>query len=112
MPTMASRNLIMTNEQTISWIFLSTAMASQVEPADFNGISSIADGINHAIPTHKELQISISWLTEHGFIEKQNNKYILTTKGKNEYLKASSKSNKVFKIWEILEFSIFKTDNK
>jgi hypothetical protein len=60
----------MTNEQTISWIFLSIALASQTEPTDFSGISSVADGINHAVPTQKELQTSIAWLTTNGLVEK------------------------------------------
>ena len=52
----------MTNEQTISLIFLAVALASQVTPTDFQGISLIADGINHAVPSHREMQSSISWL--------------------------------------------------
>ena len=52
------------DRQTISWIFLSTVLASQKEPADYSSISSIADGINHSVPTDKEMQSSLSWLTE------------------------------------------------
>ena len=54
----------MTDKQTISWILLSTVIASQKGPADFASISNIADGINHAIPTHKELQTSLTWMTQ------------------------------------------------
>ena len=37
----------MTEEETISWIFLSIALASETEPANVQEISNIADGINH-----------------------------------------------------------------
>ena len=60
----------MKESKTISWIFLVTVMASQVEPAKFSDISQIADGINHAVPTHKELQSSIGWLVDNNLIIK------------------------------------------
>jgi len=61
----------MTNNQTISWIFLATALATNTKPTDMNGISMVADGINHAVPTHKEFLTSIAWLTKQGLIVKQ-----------------------------------------
>jgi hypothetical protein len=96
----------MTDEQTISWIFLSIAMSSQKEPVDFGGISSIADGINHAVPTQKELQTSISWLTRHGLVVKQGHKYLLTSKGRHEYDIASNNTNLLKDIWTKLEDNI------
>lgn len=93
----------MTTGQTISWIFLSTAYASQSEPADFNSISNIADGINHAIPTHKELQTSLSWLTKNGLVIKTGNKYSLTEQGKLDYQESAKNTETVLKIWENAE---------
>ena len=101
----------MKEEQTYSWIFLATALASQTEPADFNGISMVADGINHSVPTHKEIQTSISWLSLHGLISKQRKKYSLTSKGHTEYEKASGKTKTLFKIWENLEEQIKNMSN-
>ena len=92
----------MTELQTFSWIFMATAIASQTEPSDFNGISDIADGINHAVPTHKELQNSINWLYEKELLNKLEKKYVLTPKGKAEYKKASEQNNTVLKIWDNL----------
>lgn len=97
----------MTDRQTVSWIFLSTAIASEKEPADFSSISSIADGINHAIPTHKELQTSMSWLTMKGLIIQVGKKYSLTEKGKLDYVESSKKSTTVLKIWDNIDV-IFK----
>jgi predicted transcriptional regulator len=92
----------MTENEIISWIFLATALASQKNPAEINSISMIADGINHSVPTDKELKMSLSWLITEELISKQNKKYILTEKGKNKYLKASEKTNILLKIWDNL----------
>ncbi len=96
----------MKEEQTISWIFLSTAMASETRPTDFSGISMIADGINHAVPTQKELQSSLSWLIKHGLILKQGSKYSLSADGKMKYDEVVKKSNKVLEIWKNIEAQI------
>ena len=52
----------MTELQIKSWILLSVAFASKSKPANIKEISGIADGINHAIPNHKELHDSLTWL--------------------------------------------------
>ena len=93
----------MTDEQTISWIFLATALATNTKPSDINGISSVADGINHAVPTQKELQTSISWLTKRGLIIKHGKNYELTDNGKFEYETASKNIDKLLAIWKNLE---------
>ena len=90
------------NEQTYSWIFLATAMASETEPANFSSISTIADGINHAVPTHKELQTSLAWLTGKGLVTKIKNKYSLSEKG-NPYYNEASKAGSLPMIWKTLE---------
>jgi predicted transcriptional regulator len=95
----------MTDIQTISWIFLATAMATNTKPTDISGISSVADGINHAVPTQKELQTSISWLTRQGLIIKQGRNYELTSKGKFEYETASKNTETIMKIWENIELN-------
>ncbi|MEB8327725.1 hypothetical protein OO009_00030 [Flavobacteriaceae bacterium KMM 6897] len=96
----------MTEQQIISWIFMATAIASQTKPTDFKGISDIADGINHAVPTHKEMQTSISWLFDKGLVSKHGREYTLTPKGKSEYKNASGTTNILLKIWKNLEEKI------
>lgn len=98
----------MTETQTTSWIFLATAIASKSGPADFASISSIADGINHAVPTHKELQTAMTWLTTRDLISKNGNKYSLTDKGKLEYEESSKKTSTLLKIWDNLEKALSK----
>jgi predicted transcriptional regulator len=98
----------MTDDQTTSWIFLATAIASQTGPTDFDSISNIADGINHAIPTHKELQTSLTWLTNNELVIKNGNKYSLTEKGKIDYDMASQQTSTLLKIWDNLEADLKK----
>ena len=95
----------MTNIQTISWIFLATALATKAKPTNLNGISSVADGINHTVPSQKELQTSISWLTTHGLIIKQGRNYELTSKGKLEYEKGSINTKNLLKICKNIELN-------
>jgi predicted transcriptional regulator len=92
--------------QTISWIFLAIALATNKKPTDLNGISSVADGINHAVPTQKELQTSIAWLIKQGLILKQGNKYELTSKGKIEYEKASKDTKILFSILRNIQMNL------
>jgi len=101
----------MTEEQTISWIFLSIALATQTRSADLKEISNIADGINHAIPNQKELQTSISWLSKKLLISKFEKKYKLTNLGISEYEKAAKNTNILFKIWKNLEIRIESMNN-
>ncbi len=91
--------------QTVSWIFLATALATSTKPTDINGISSVADGINHAIPTQKELQTSIAWLIKQGLILKQGKNYELTSKGKIEYDKASKGTKILLSILKNIEMN-------
>jgi len=93
----------MTDNQTAAWIFLATALASLTEPTDFDSISTIADGINHAVPTHKELQTSLTWLTNKGLVMKIGSKYCLTEKGKIDYETASEKTATLSKVWNNVE---------
>lgn len=93
-------------KRTIAWIYLATAIASETEPADFNGISMIADGINHAVPTQKELQNSTSWLMSKSLIAKVGKKYKLTEKGKEDYATAQEDTKTLLKMWDNLEKKI------
>jgi predicted transcriptional regulator len=93
----------MTGLETTSWIFLATAIASKSGPADFSSISGIADGINHAVPTHKELQSSLTSLKMMGLVSNNGSKYRLTEKGKIDYEMASRETSNLFKVWENIE---------
>ncbi len=87
----------------ISWIFLSIAMGSQIEPITFDGISLIADGINHSVPNQKEINSSISYLLKNNLIIKNGKKYSLSENGNTIYLKSSNENKTILKIWENVE---------
>ncbi|MEQ9219936.1 MAG: hypothetical protein RLO17_17910 [Cyclobacteriaceae bacterium] len=100
----------MNESNIISWIFLSVAMASEQEPANFESISQIADGINHAVPTHKELQTSLGWLTKNGLVERSGKKYQLTNSGTELIEQAKFRTNKtILSIWDELTKEIENT---
>lgn len=94
--------------QTISWIFLATELASQKWPAKLSGISMIADGINHSIPTEKELQASLKWLISKDIILKQGKGYSLTDNGKDIFYRGKGHSGLLIQMWKDLQTEISK----
>ena len=96
----------MTKEETISWIFLSIALASETEMANLREISNISDGINHSIPSQKELKNSIHWLLEKELIEQRGKKYKLSKSGITEFKETSEKTNIISNIWKNIELRI------
>jgi hypothetical protein len=101
----------MEDVKTISWIFLAASLASEVTPAKLESISTIADGINHAVPTQKELQYSIRWLTIKNLVVKESGKYFLSEDGRKLIKQAKNKSNLLISIWKDLENSIKPLDH-
>lgn len=93
----------MKGSQTISWIFLAIAISSKKQPVKFSEISTIADGINHAVPTQVELQASIKWLMEKELILKLGKKYELSDTGKNIFSPIESNSHTLMQMWDGLE---------
>ena len=93
----------MTEAQTVSWIFLATALASQKGAVRTEEIIHVADFINRAIPTYKEMSMSLRRLIEEGYLDKTGKKYMLTERGKHEYELASTGRQELFKIWAALE---------
>lgn len=89
--------------KTISWIFLAISLASEVSPAKLDSISTIADGINHAFPTQKELQYSMRWLTTKNLVVKESGKYFLSENGKDLLEHTKSQSNFLLSTWKNLE---------
>lgn len=93
----------MKTAETTSWIFLAIAISSQISPVSFAGISQVADGINHAIPTQKEMQNALSWLTKKELVTKVGNKYSLTESGNKIYEEAQRENKILLKMWKSIE---------
>jgi predicted transcriptional regulator len=92
--------------ETISWIFLALAIASKNESVDYAEISEIADGINHSVPTLKEIEASILWLKSKKMILKTGNKFALSEYGKKIYNETVQETKQLFKMREIIENKI------
>jgi hypothetical protein len=105
---------LMSNKKTISWIFLAAGMSSNGLPITYKDVLSIADGINHAVPMHKELQGAFSWLLSHKLLRKEGRKYSITDKGIALLEQASAKSNLIFGQWHYIEeqFLILSSQDK
>lgn len=94
---------MMTPEATNSWIILAVAIASSKSLTTLSGIIEVADGINRAVPTHKELQNAFGWLSKQDLIFKENNKYQLAHKGLALHGEASAKSKRLLGVWDYLK---------
>jgi predicted transcriptional regulator len=89
-------------EQTLSWIFLSIAIASQKTPKNLAQILEAADYINRSIPSHQELINSIFWLKQQKLIFEVNDEFSLSELGKSTLEKSKGKKA-IFDIWKNLE---------
>src|SRR5713226_7645539 len=67
----------MTDAQIFSWILLSVDEHGSTR----RQISEIADGINHAVPTHQEMEMSLRWLQERGLVREDENRFAVTSTG-------------------------------
>jgi len=89
----------MTEAQTYSWIFYAVSFIAQKEAVSIREIESVADGINHAIPTQKEISKSIRWLQSEDLIAKEGKKIILTQEGADLISKVTEKHRTRMKAW-------------
>ena len=92
----------MDEARTYAWIMYALAGASQTTPANIAAVSQIADGINHAVPTSKEMQSSLKWLIENGLAQKQGSAYFLTDKGNTVMASARTGHNTISQVWASL----------
>jgi hypothetical protein len=68
----------MTVAEVHAWIFLSVQEAL----GSLSDVIGAADAINHAIPTHRELQGALGWLLARGLIRREGRRYGLTEEGR------------------------------
>ncbi|MGK0188089.1 MAG: hypothetical protein ACI9R3_003881 [Verrucomicrobiales bacterium] len=104
----------MTEAQTYSWIFYATSAAANAEMGvKLRDIEAVADGINHAFPTQKEMAAALSWAESKGLIKRLGKKVILTADGKKFAAQFFEKPGGVMKTWERITtaFEIMGVDN-
>ena len=85
---------------------MAVAYASQKEPAKLYEVIGTADGINHAIPSHWELQRTLGRLQHNGLVTKENRRYSLTEAGKQLMDEVGSKHSKMFDVLKELSLHL------
>ena len=92
--------------EAVAWIFYSIALGSEAAPINRRDISSIADGINHAVPSESELTTSIRYLITLGFIQQTGKFFSLTQSGLAIVASARENSLTARSIWQALTVSL------
>jgi hypothetical protein len=90
----------MTEAQTYSWIFYALAAVRNNEGASVRDIEAVADGINHAVPTQKELASSLSWTESQGLVVKTGKKIFLTDRGREFADRFFERPGSAMKTWD------------
>jgi len=80
----------------------SVALASQRTPASRRSISEVADGINYAVPTQKELDGSLRILKDRGLVQMQGRSFFLSPAGQQTVLAASAGNSTASSVWRAL----------
>ncbi|WP_309387902.1 hypothetical protein, partial [Cerasicoccus frondis] len=104
----------MTEAQIYSWIFYAASAVGAEKGVKHREIESVADGINHAVPTQKEISSSMKWLESKGLLRKEGKKVLLTDVGKELATRLKEKPGGVMKVWERItkEFEHLGADNQ
>jgi hypothetical protein len=92
----------MTEAETISWILLSV----YEEGCTRREISLTADGINHAVPTHDEMETSLGWLQDRGFVGEDGGRFALTDTGAAFLSRFRSPTLPIMQTWHAAEDAI------
>lgn len=88
----------MTESQTFAWILLSVPDS----PGTLQDIIAMADGINHAIPSHHELQTSLGWLQARGLVRKDGRRFCTTDSGSQLLARLRRPGQTMMKTWDLV----------
>jgi hypothetical protein len=92
----------MTDSQTFSWILLSVDEQGSTR----RQISETADAINHAIPTPHEMETSLRWLQERGFIRQGGGRLAFTNAGAALMARFRSHTRPIMQTWHALSDAV------
>ena len=90
----------MTEAQTYSWIFCALAAVRNNEGTSVRDIEAVADGINHAVPTQKEMDSSLRWTESRGLIVRTGKKIFLTDSGREFAARFFERPGSAMKTWD------------
>jgi hypothetical protein len=103
----------MTEAQTYSWIFYALASFANKDGASIRDIESVADGLNHAVPTQKEMSSSLRWAESKGLLEKTGTKIFLANSGRVFAARFFETPGSATKTWDRIgsAFAVMGADN-
>lgn len=78
-------------------------MASHNQPVSYKEIEMVADGINHAIPTQKEMRATIAWLKSMGLVFKDGKKFKISDQGNKLHKQLSNGVGTISGVWKNIE---------
>jgi hypothetical protein len=90
------------DSRTLAWILYAVAMASGNAPASRTDISNAADAINHAVPTHAELDGALKRLLACGLVETHGRLHALSPTGQALLGEVQSTHHTVTAAWRAL----------
>jgi hypothetical protein len=96
----------MTEAQTYAWIFYAASAAATNQPAKRREIEAVADGINHAVPTHKEMEASFAWAESQGLLQREGKTIRLTDEGRKFSSQFTEKPGSTMKTWDRITAAI------
>jgi hypothetical protein len=85
--------------RTVAWILYAVAIAAGRAPAALTDISTAADAVNHAVPTHRELSNSLEWLVARGLVESAGRFHRLTPAGRALFEQSQESTSTVSQVW-------------
>ena len=92
----------MTDADIFSWILLCLS----AEGSTRRQISEMADAINHAIPTHQEMETSLRWLQETGLVREDGCRFALTEAGATLHQRHRSPTRPIMAAWNLLSHEV------
>jgi hypothetical protein len=92
----------MTAAKTYAWILLSVSASGSTRRA----ISEMADAIQHAVPTHLEMETSLQWLQERGLVRGDGRRFARTGAGEQLLERFRSPTRPILQTWELLSGAI------
>ena len=92
----------MSDAETYSWILLCVSEQGSTR----RQISEMADYINHAIPTHHEMEVSLRWLQERGLVSGDGSRFALTNAGAAILSRLRSCTRPIMQAWHAVEHEL------
>ena len=72
----------MTEARTYAWIFCGISLIAKYEAVGIPEVEPVLDALNHALPTEREVSVSIEWLVSNDLIARDETGVVLSENGR------------------------------